>query len=650
MASYEICVEDGCSGAKVAHDLCLVHQGGSHNHGKRRLAAIHQAVRELCENGRPIDLRGAHLADPTVSTMILSDSQIVGAIRQGFPSEGGVPYCCGLLLDDAIVTMIDVVPQGEDLDRTQLKIKGPLTATGAKLERLSFSKIDVRGPTDFSGGLIESCDFIGAAFRESVKFESTRFSEFVSFRNARFEKDASFRQADFDVDGEIHFSRTTFSARMDFTAARFKSRLNLCDSVHEPDVEGQKFVLDEATLSRGLTARKSRFAGDFSATFVSSQEMFDLSRARFTGSMNLDESIFSNGFNLTNSSVTELSMNACLFAGNSLFTNCVFKREVSLERSRFRGLAQFDVAGFQRSASFQNTIFEGPCTFFRADFVGEQLDLDKAVFEQPLTLEVASRRMSCRSSSFQRGLILAFGGENVDLENSEFGAQSLIEGSSDRFPEMTSLSRANVENLTIDQFDLEACLMRGCRNLDRLRLGPEIILGRMGRNGGRRVIADEVAWRAAKRSGQSSSTIAPLYRALRIGRETQGDSPGAADFYYGEMEMRRHSDDSGFVEKSIVWLYCVFSGYGLRASRSFAALIALWAISFAVLWKFCFTEQPVVHELAYFVVRTSVSFVNMPDLPPHARAGAAWVELGLRMLGPLLIALGLLAIRGRIKR
>ena len=33
--------------------------------------------------------------------------------------------------------------------------------------------------------------------------------------------------------------------------------------------------------------------------------------------------------------------------------------------------------------------------------------------------------------------------------------------------------------------------------------------------------------------------IAGLYRALRKGHEDAKDEPGAADFYYGEMEMRR---------------------------------------------------------------------------------------------------------------
>jgi hypothetical protein len=35
-----------------------------------------------------------------------------------------------------------------------------------------------------------------------------------------------------------------------------------------------------------------------------------------------------------------------------------------------------------------------------------------------------------------------------------------------------------------------------------------------------------------------------LYRALRKGREDAKDEPGAADFHYGEMEMRRHARHS----------------------------------------------------------------------------------------------------------
>ena len=69
--------------------------------------------------------------------------------------------------------------------------------------------------------------------------------------------------------------------------------------------------------------------------------------------------------------------------------------------------------------------------------------------------------------------------------------------------------------------------------------------------------AEEHAWRAgvpgatgwdapavrapedAEPASPAPEQIAAIYRALRKGREDGKDEPGAADFYYGEMEMRR---------------------------------------------------------------------------------------------------------------
>jgi hypothetical protein len=109
--------------------------------------------------------------------------------------------------------------------------------------------------------------------------------------------------------------------------------------------------------------------------------------------------------------------------------------------------------------------------------------------------------------------------------------------------------------------------------------------------------------------------IAATYRALRKGREDSKDEPGAADFYYGEMEMRRqgpratewpadsdcadeHEGNASFAgglvgdagsrptpraERLILWLYWLVSGYGLRASRALIAL-ALTVVVFAFLF------------------------------------------------------------------
>jgi hypothetical protein len=47
----------------------------------------------------------------------------------------------------------------------------------------------------------------------------------------------------------------------------------------------------------------------------------------------------------------------------------------------------------------------------------------------------------------------------------------------------------------------------------------------------------------------AAQEIANLYRALRKGREDSKDEPGAADLYYGEMEMRRKATAPYSVER-----------------------------------------------------------------------------------------------------
>jgi hypothetical protein len=43
------------------------------------------------------------------------------------------------------------------------------------------------------------------------------------------------------------------------------------------------------------------------------------------------------------------------------------------------------------------------------------------------------------------------------------------------------------------------------------------------------------------------------------GREDAKDEPGAADFYYGECEMRRHDLDAPRAERLVLWAYWLLS-------------------------------------------------------------------------------------------
>jgi len=46
-----------------------------------------------------------------------------------------------------------------------------------------------------------------------------------------------------------------------------------------------------------------------------------------------------------------------------------------------------------------------------------------------------------------------------------------------------------------------------------------------------------------------------MYRSLRESLEDRTDEPGAADFYYGEMEMRRLSETAPLSERIILTAY-----------------------------------------------------------------------------------------------
>lgn len=138
---------------------------------------------------------------------------------------------------------------------------------------------------------------------------------------------------------------------------------------------------------------------------------------------------------------------------------------------------------------------------------------------------------------------------------------------------------------------------------------------------------------------------------------------------------------SGELQMSAITAYWLASGYGLRAWRSFAALAALavvitvlmtgWGLGAAAapqtlhgtttVGRITATLRPTTPQppppgqrWTAERVRTSAeitldAFVFRTTDLPLTPAGA-WIEDLARILGPLLLALGLLAVRNRVKR
>jgi hypothetical protein len=275
------------------------------------------------------------------------------------------------------------------------------------------------------------------------------------------------------------------------------------------------------------------------------------------------------------------------------------------------------------------------------------------------------------------------------------------------------MREAEVANLVIANADLRACRFVGGHNLDQLHLevATDLLLAppagwRIGwtlppvwRWTRRRTLAEEHHWRQAQPKGEGwdpaepqlrgrdklepvrPAEIAALYRALRKGLEDTKDEPGAADFYYGEMEMRRHAAPRRSADRALLTLYWLVSGYALRASRSLGWLLAVLTLA-TVLLAWVGLDSP---------SQTTLMAGTISGTPPHetvrleaathpvvryrsfperlgtaalvATEGAVFrtsdqeltyqgrlVQTTLRFVGPILLGLALFSVRGRVKR
>ena len=257
--------------------------------------------------------------------------------------------------------------------------------------------------------------------------------------------------------------------------------------------------------------------------------------------------------------------------------------------------------------------------------------------------------MSCRRTDFRAGVDLLVDGVSLSLEDANIAAPSLIAPleeargapASRERARLVSLRHAKVAQLTVSRLDLRACRFAYAHGLDSMRLErvyfnqPPPRAGLGWRWSRRQTIAEEHQWRNKEHPDTgwygkavcapgwlenpgenpgavlSEEEIEAIYRSLRKSREDSKNEPGAGDFYYGEMEMRRHrppahlpehgptssGNASGAVrsqandnlgklerpvsdaERGLLWLYWLVAGYGLRASRSLAALALAIAVA-----------------------------------------------------------------------
>jgi hypothetical protein len=142
------------------------------------------------------------------------------------------------------------------------------------------------------------------------------------------------------------------------------------------------------------------------------------------------------------------------------------------------------------------------------------------------------------------------------------------------------------------------------------------------------------------------------------------------------MEMRRLNPTAPWPERVILTAYWLVSGYGLRASRAIIALlltIGLATIGYATVGfapSSTVTYQPLPHQTTkatayeqssvpghkpgwdtafYHSIDSTTALLHNTGSETLTSYGRA-IEIALRLLGPLLFGLTILAIRARVKR
>jgi uncharacterized protein YjbI with pentapeptide repeats len=468
--------------------------------------------------------------------------------------------------------------------------------------------------------------------------------------------------------------------RADFSGATFEEEANLT-GVHFTDVQ-----------FRGATFRGRVLLGD--SHFAGEAAIF--ARAQFGADVSFDGAVFEH----------RASFGQARFGGTAWFARAGFREEALFTGSDFQGEAIFDAACWDGGASFEKARFRDRALGRDLQITGA-LTLDDATFEAPSEIEVSAASISCRGARFVAGVHLKASASEITLAESSLQGSSTVapRTGAETAPRLVSLEGAVVEDLVLADLDLRACRFADAQHLDRIRLEGQISFANAPRGTRRQTLAEEQEWRhrcawpkkgwypAECQGGETArkllaEDVAILYRSLRKGREDNKDAPGAADFYYGEMEMRRKipaaSGGRGWLnsvgEKLLLGFYWASSGYGLRPSRALICLLVTIIAFVALFHAYGFQDRGQLYASEAEIAKHPVSTTSR-TFPPSiselgeaassfdtwtyclgtasalaAPSGATLTSEGrlfrtlLRLLGAVLIGLALLSVRGRITR
>lgn len=470
----------------------------------------------------------------------------------------------------------------------------------------------------------------------------------------------------------INMTGAEINAKISFSQREFSHYIELSGALVTESME-----FKNCTFNGTLTARHARFDGGPPAFYQSVfKEDVDISCVQLSGV----------AFGLEGCSF-ERSLNADGFAGGLILSKSTVQGAASFKHSKAHLIlieAQLDgTVDLHGSACIG---FVGERLTIRAahrlgPFSVSYLELARATFGSRVLIEVQATEVNLSGAAFDQGGLLVLNEAKLRLEQVRLGGPLRISGANDSngMPKILSLRNADAGKMSFAHVDLSRCSFQGAHGLGTIELESTVSLPSAPRwAGGRRFIADEYAWRSSAGRARSfgwklpdvhvglalppasrhepapvllqpldSDQVASIYRDLRRSLEAKSDMPGAADFYYGEMEMRRWNAKRPWLERAFVWLYWLICGYGLRAGRAFVVWLLLVCSGALGLSRFGFEQRVSWQDAVLPALRATIpGFPAWVSLTPEG----VGIETALRVFGSTVIALFLLAVRSVLMR
>lgn len=548
------------------------------------------------------------------------------------------------------------------------------------------------GPVEFTNGRL------GAEFTADASFEAATFSGYTHWNGARFGGSVLFRDADFG--GPAWFPEVAFQKGANFATAHFTGFTSFADSHF-----GAAANFHQARFDDDVTFIQARFDKD--AQFAESAFAADLDFSEI--SVNGDASFAYNPF----SEKGVLFGRRAIFrktkiGGTAYFQGAQFTVMPDFWLAEIGKTATFKGAHFEDGGTVGSVAVGGPLVLSKATFASDiiiwaaaaQVYCVESTFQGPASLEFVCSDVVLDRSMFSKPSSVAYADRPWEGVNLSGVGLDVVEP----VPRLFSLRGVDVGNLTLRGLDLSRCLFAGAYNLGGLRIeGPlrfagvpppcKLRLPRwrivVRRWMPRMALVEEHQYRAFRAAQPTPSSGRPrpwartlecpewnppslqlptwvggqtgeavqvpppemltsLYRGLRAGLEDQKNAPGAADFYYGEMQMRGLARPSA-ADRFVLWIYWLFSGYGLRASRALIGFVMAVLVFSLLFWDWGFVHRPGYGMAFLQSFESATSLLRSPSVAQLTSVGQI-LDGFLRLIGTALLGLALFSLRGRIKR